>query len=161
MQLETLTIPSASDRWPKDHPDEDAREQPKGGAILLASTGTPLRGAVRIRGLPLAALEWPGHENRHTTGLEVATLLDHTFVLLRSDSGQVRALTGRPGEEVVASQLAQRGAEAERVMSGKIKVYPDRFTSLPIGLVHLPLEISTRNVNQRIAKLSNAQLTSY
>ena len=98
MQLETLTIPSASDRWPKDHPDEDAREQPKGGAILLASTGTPLRGAVRIRGLPLADLEWPRHGNRHTTGLEVATLLDHTIALLRSDCGQVHALTGHCSE---------------------------------------------------------------
>ena len=42
-----FTTPSASDGGKKDDPDEDAREQHKDGAIPIASTGTPLRGAVK------------------------------------------------------------------------------------------------------------------
>ena len=60
--------------------------------------------------------------------LEVATLLDHTVVLLRSDCGHIHVLAGRPGKEVVAWQLAQDGVEVESAMSQKIEADLDECT---------------------------------
>ena len=45
-----------------------SKEQPTDGG-----TGAPLRGAVRIRSLPLAARQWPGHGSQGPWGLSTPT----------------------------------------------------------------------------------------
>ncbi len=37
--LQIFLIPSTRDRWPKDHRDKNAQEQPTDGAIRIATAG--------------------------------------------------------------------------------------------------------------------------
>lgn len=94
---------STSDTWPEDHPDLEARNQPKDGAIICSSTGLLEEGAVEFDDLPNSSLLWE-YGARHVEALQVASLLGQAVVFIKSDSGLLHVLFGRPDSMVDARQ---------------------------------------------------------
>jgi len=99
---------TCTDRWPSDYRDEEARNQPKDGAIILDSDGHLVKAATRVTGLPLPALAWPSHGTRHMTALQIASFLKASVVAVRSDSGAVHILASRGGDDHVDCWCVRR-----------------------------------------------------
>lgn len=79
-----FTEHTANGRWPADHQDPTARNQPKDGAVLLDDAGGAWRCEAKLRGLP-NRMVWPNHGTRHQTALEVLSFLDRALAFVRSD----------------------------------------------------------------------------
>lgn len=92
-----FTEPTETDRWPKDHPEENLRGRPKDGiAALLAPSGFRVKCAVRLEGLPLACKTWSQRGMRHMTALAAADFMLQAVVLVRSCEGEVHVLAKEP-----------------------------------------------------------------
>lgn len=96
--LEAATEHTDNDRWPEDCADEEARGQPKDGAIVLTTEGYRWCAAAKLIGLPTAPYSWPGVGTRHEAALQVACFLEKCVVMVRSDSGKVHVLSKRQEE---------------------------------------------------------------
>jgi len=106
------------DRWPTNWPDEEGRNQPKDGAMLVSTTGYRLMCAAKLVGLPKAYYRWPkGVGARHETALQLACHLEKAIVFVRSDSGSLHVFSvltsgGRSQMRVyrVDEQLSSNGS---------------------------------------------------
>lgn len=88
---------SECDRWPIDWPDEEARNQPKDGAMLVSASGYRVKCAVKLVGLPMAPKIWPtGVGARHETALQLACFLRKAIVYVRSDTGKLHVFSVDP-----------------------------------------------------------------
>lgn len=89
--FKAFTEHSETDRWPKDHPDPEARCQPKDGALLLDVSGFRLKCAVKVLGLP-PPRRWPGVGTKHEAALAAAWTIENCIAVVRSDSGAVHVV---------------------------------------------------------------------
>jgi len=98
-----FTEHSESDRWPKDHPDPEARNQPKDGAFLISVSGYCLKSAVKILGLP-PPRSWASVGTKHEAALACAWAVEGCCVLVRSDGGALHVIF-RDGHSLQVKQL--------------------------------------------------------
>jgi len=103
-----FTEHSDNDRWPEDHPDVNARGQPKDGAVFLNEEGYCLKCAVKVVGFRPPA-KWEGVGTRHEAALACAWSIHRSVILVRSDSGKIHGLV-RQEANIAAYQLV-KGAE--------------------------------------------------
>jgi len=93
---------TSADRWPSDHCDPAARDQPKDGATLFSSTSSVIAAAARLDHPPIRfKIESGG--TRHQGGLGLAEWLARNLVrgkpggavFLKSDSGSMKVFFPR------------------------------------------------------------------
>jgi len=86
-----FTEHTATDRWPSDYHDEQARGQPKDGAFLLDTWGFCRRCAVKLLGLHTPR-GWEGVGTKHEAALAAAWSLENSIVVVSSESGSVHCI---------------------------------------------------------------------
>jgi hypothetical protein len=83
-----FSLHTEADRWPLDHEDEAARGRPKDGAWLLSTTGYRVKCAAKLLGFSTVAT-MANVGTKHEAGLSTAWGVQNSFVLIRSDSGDI------------------------------------------------------------------------
>jgi len=92
--FQEFTEHSDTDRWPVNHPNKDARGQPKDGAFLISFSGYRAKCAAKILGLR-PPMVWPGVGTKHEAALACAWAMRGSVVLVRSDSGTLHGIWRR------------------------------------------------------------------
>lgn len=92
--LEEFTEHAEGDRWPPEHPDIDARGQPKDGGFAVSATGSLRAAAVKFYTEPgKTPFLWPGKGMRHTAALALAYSIKHCAVYVMSESHSLHVIT--------------------------------------------------------------------
>mmetsp|Transcript_65642 Transcript_65642/g.182631 ORF Transcript_65642/g.182631 Transcript_65642/m.182631 type:complete len:556 (+) Transcript_65642:83-1750(+) len=87
----SFTEHTSNDLWPKDHPDLEARNQPKDGAFVVDFSGMRLKCAAKLGGMKPPG-RWAGVGTKHDAAQSTAWHCDGAVVLVKSDSGKIHGL---------------------------------------------------------------------